>query len=60
MRMSLLCLKEGNDFGIVRQVFVDLETGVNYLLIKSGYGAGLTPLPDAEGKPVVTDPHSLR
>ena len=36
------------------QVIVDKETGVNYLFVKSGYGAGLTPLLDAEGKVIVT------
>ena len=35
-------------------IIVDKETGVNYLLVRSGYGAGLTPLIDAEGKPIVT------
>lgn len=35
-------------------VIVDKKTGVNYLMVRSGYGAGLTPLIDAEGKPVVT------
>ena len=35
-------------------VIVDKETGVNYLMVRSGYGAGLTPLIDAEGKPIVT------
>ena len=29
----------------VRQILVDKETGVNYLCWKSGYGAGITPLP---------------
>ena len=38
----------------VRQLLVDKETGVTYLLWKSGYGAGITPLIDSEGKPVVT------
>ena len=36
------------------QVVVDKKTGVNYLFVKSGYGGGLTPLLDREGKPVVT------
>ena len=36
-------------------VLVDRETGVNYLLAKDGYGAGLTPLLDKDGKPVVTE-----
>ena len=50
--------KEGSGFSIagVRQVLVDTETGVNYLWIESGHAGGLTPLLDADGKPVVTDP----
>ena len=39
----------------VRQILVDRETGVNYLLWKSGYGAGITPLLDAEGKVVISE-----
>ena len=35
-------------------VIVDKETGVNYLFVRSGYGAGLCPLIDAEGKPIVS------
>ena len=35
-------------------VIVDTETGVNYLLVVRGYGAGLTPLIDEDGKPIVT------
>ena len=37
----------------VRQILVDTETGVNYLVWKSGYAGGVTPLPDSEGRPVV-------
>ncbi|MGN1408632.1 MAG: DUF6440 family protein [Eubacteriales bacterium] len=37
-----------------RQIFVDRETGVNYLFVRNGYAGGLTPLLDADGKPVVT------
>ena len=47
--------KEGSsltDSGLI-QILVDKETGVNYLFMKSGYGAGITPLLDAEGKVVV-------
>lgn len=36
------------------QVIVDKETGVNYLFVKAGYDAGLTPLLDADGKVVIT------
>ena len=35
-------------------IFVDKETGVNYLYVSSGYGGGLTVLLDKDGKPVVT------
>jgi hypothetical protein len=38
----------------IRQILVDKETGVNYLLWKAGYGAGITPLLDSDGKPIVT------
>ncbi len=36
------------------QIWIDRETGVNYLYHSDGTGAGLTPLLDREGKPVVT------
>ena len=36
------------------EIYVDKETGVNYLYAAAGYGAGLTPLLNADGKPVVT------
>ena len=36
------------------QVIVDKETSVNYLCVKAGYGAGLTPLLDADGRVIVT------
>lgn len=35
------------------EIWVDRETGVHYLWHRSGYGGGLSPLLDAEGKPVV-------
>ncbi|MBE6222993.1 MAG: xylan 1,4-beta-xylosidase [Bacteroidales bacterium] len=35
-------------------VIVDKLTGVNYLYVHRGYGGGLTPLIDADGKPIVT------
>ncbi|MBQ1552981.1 MAG: hypothetical protein IIZ66_05480 [Clostridia bacterium] len=47
--------KEGSSFSEagIRQILVDRETGVHYLLWKAGYGAGITPLLGADGKPVV-------
>lgn len=38
----------------VTRILVDKVTGVNYLYHKDGYSGGLTPLLDADGKPVVT------
>ena len=36
------------------EIWVDRETGVNYVFRKDGSSGGLTPLLDKEGKPVVT------
>ncbi|MBQ9988608.1 MAG: xylan 1,4-beta-xylosidase [Clostridia bacterium] len=36
------------------EIWVDKETGVNYLYHASGYAGGLTVLLDQDGKPVVT------
>ena len=47
-------LDEGSGFGWQRTIFVDRQTGVNYLLVASGNGGGLTVLLDRDGKPVVS------
>ena len=36
------------------EIWVDRETGVNYLFRRDGYGGGLTVLLDENGKPVIT------
>ena len=38
----------------VTEIWVDKETGVNYLFHASGYSGGMTPLLKADGTPVVT------
>ena len=38
----------------VMEIWVDQETGVNYLYHSEGYSGGLSPLLDREGKPVIT------
>ena len=43
---------------IITEIWVDLETGVNYVFHTSGSAGGLTPLLDREGKPVVSPVHS--
>ena len=37
-----------------KTILVDKETGINYLFIANGFGGGLTPLLDENGKTVVT------
>lgn len=39
----------------IMEIWVDTETGVNYLWREDGYSGGLTPLLDRGGKPVITD-----
>ena len=41
------------------EIWVDKETGVNYVFAFSGYAGGLTVLLDKEGKPVVTPPSEI-
>ena len=36
------------------EIWVDRETGVNYLHRANGYAGGLTVLLDREGKPIIT------
>ena len=38
----------------LRQILVDKENGVNYLVWKSGYAGGVTPMLDSVGKVVVS------
>jgi len=45
---------QGSSFTAIVQIWVDRETGVNYLWQSSGYGGGLTPLLKPDGTPVVT------
>lgn len=41
-------------------IYVDQETGVNCLFVWSSGGGGLTPLLDAEGRPVITKAEDMR
>lgn len=38
----------------VIEIWVDKETGVNYVFRASGYAGGMAPLLDKDGKPVVS------
>ncbi len=44
--------EEGNGLSIAYTVFLDTATGVQYLFAQSGYGGGLTPLLDKDGRPM--------
>ena len=41
-------------FVTVTEIWVDKETGVNYLYHTAGNSGGLTPLLDRNGKPVIS------
>ena len=49
-------VKDRETLGLMTEasVIIDRETGVNYLFVLRGSGGGLTPLLDAEGKPIIT------
>ena len=36
------------------EIWVDRETGINYLFHSGGYAGGLTPLLNRDGTPVIT------
>ena len=38
----------------VMEIWVDRETGVNYVFHASEYAGGMTPLLDRDGKPVIS------
>ena len=40
--------------GSAIEIWVDKETGVNYMFQAYGYSGGLTVLVDKDGKPIVT------
>ena len=46
------------EMGTVK-IYVDKQTGVNYVYVAHGYGGGLTVLLDSEGKPVITKPEEF-
>lgn len=42
------------------EIWIDKETGVNYLYHACGNSGGLTPLLDREGKPVISTVTSMQ
>lgn len=51
---------EGSGLSMQYQILVDKVTGVNYLMTRSSYAAGLTVLLDSEGKPVITPVNEIK
>jgi hypothetical protein len=53
--------KKASNNGLLKDtgIIIDTETGVNYLFAQYCNGAGLTPLLDKDGKPIVTPPCEL-
>lgn len=49
--------KQGGAKGV--EIWVDTKTGVNYMFLTRGFAAGLSPLLDADGKPIVS-PNYIR
>lgn len=43
----------------ISEIWVDTETGVNYLFHSGGYAGGLTPLLDRNGDIVITPPDKI-
>ncbi|EIG7041843.1 hypothetical protein LF996_002175 [Listeria monocytogenes] len=39
----------------IMEIWVDKETGVQYVYHLSGYAGGMSPLLDADGKPLLAD-----
>ena len=40
----------------VVEIWIDTQTGVNYVFHRNGNAAGFTPLLDKDGKPLVNHP----
>jgi len=50
-RLSTLYRNDGGFFEPRREVLVDNETGVQYLMVSTNYGTSVTPLLDRDGRP---------
>ena len=45
---------QGGFVNNIMEIWMDKQTGVNYLFTQSGYAGGLCVLVDREGKPIVS------
>ena len=53
-RFEKVYSQSGGFTGAAVEIYIDKQTGVNYVYFQNGYGGGLTSLLDSEGKVVVT------
>lgn len=53
-RFERVYQQSGGFTGAAIEIYMDKQTGVNYVYFQNGYGGGLTPLLDSEGKVIVT------
>ena len=56
---SRFIIKDKEGFVEGTRIIVDTETGVQYLICVNGYGGGVTPLLDKDGKPAIYDPYQF-
>lgn len=52
-RFEIIHKEDNSLYKGLKMILLDKETGVQYLFVQSGYAGGLTPLLDAEGKPLI-------
>ena len=45
---------------VAAEVWVDTQTGANYLFIREGFSAGLCPLLDSNGNPVISSEYASK
>lgn len=51
--------KEYSTCDTLSTIYVDRETGINYLMVRASYGVAMTPLLDADGKPIITNINNI-
>ena len=50
-RLSVVYRNGGGFYGPRREIWLDSQTGVQYLMVTTNYGTSVTPLLDRDGRP---------